>query len=160
MGQRSGSMGAAVGLRPLALRAGRQHRGEYWLNDPFNPFAIARLRTIAFRMKVLMAYLDNLIAWGDNLFAQNTRESINEATQIYVLAKEILGPRPIQIPQQGTTQDYSYNDLATLFGIEFGNALVLIENDLPYVTGYGLSPSAGLTAILSAAGVVPYFCLP
>ena len=37
---------------------------------------------VAFRMNVVMAYLDNLIAWGDSLFAQNTRESINEATQI------------------------------------------------------------------------------
>jgi hypothetical protein len=29
-----------------------------------------------------MAYLDNLIAWGDSLFQQYTIETINEATQI------------------------------------------------------------------------------
>ncbi len=127
---------------------------------PFNPWAIGRLRTIALRMKVVMAYLDNLIAWGDNLFAQNTRESINEATQIYVLAKEILGPRPIQIPQPGPTQDYSYNDLVTLFGIDsLGNAMVLIENDLPYVSGAGIAGNQAL-GVLSMSSVIPYFCLP
>lgn len=38
-----------------------------------------------------MKYLDNLIAWGDHLFQQDTMESINEATQLYVLAANILG---------------------------------------------------------------------
>ncbi len=112
-----------------------------WQANPFDPFLIGRMRTIAFRMKVVMAYLDNLIAWGDSLFAQNTRESINEATQIYVLAKDILGPRPVQIPQRGTIQDYTYNDLITLFGLNastplgaFSNVLVQMENDFPYLT--------------------------
>jgi GH18 family chitinase len=150
-----------LGLGPSLCGQGVGEQVYTWKNDPFNPFAIARLRTIAFRMKVVMAYLDNLIAWGDNLFAQNTRESINEATQIYVLANEILGPRPIQIPQQGTTQDYSYNDLVTLFGIDaLGNAIVLIENDLPYAAGYGGSASSGLGVAISMASVIPYFCLP
>ena len=39
-----------------------------------------------------MKYLDNLIAWGDHLFRQDTIETINEATQLYVLAANILGP--------------------------------------------------------------------
>jgi hypothetical protein len=29
-----------------------------------------------------MQYLDTLIAWGDQLFAQDTIESINEAAQL------------------------------------------------------------------------------
>jgi len=82
-----------------------------WQADSFNPFLIARLRTIAFRKTVVMKYLDNLIAWGDYLFSQNEREQINEATQLYVLAQQILGDKPVTIPQQGTVQDYSYNDL-------------------------------------------------
>jgi hypothetical protein len=39
----------------------------------------------------LMKYLDNLIAWADNLFQQDAVESINEATELYVLAASILG---------------------------------------------------------------------
>jgi hypothetical protein len=35
--------------------------------------------------------VDNLIAWADNLFQQDTVESINEATELYVWAASILG---------------------------------------------------------------------
>ena len=31
-----------------------------------------------------MKYIDNLIAWGDQLFSQDTIETINLATQLYV----------------------------------------------------------------------------
>ena len=132
-----------------------------WMASPFDPFMIGRMRTIAFRMKVVMAYLDNLIAWGDSLFGQNTRESINEATQIYVLAKDILGPRPVQIPQRGTIQDYTYNDLKTFYGIDdFSNALVQMENDFPYLSASSAAPSSALGTALSMSSVVPYFCFP
>jgi hypothetical protein len=136
-----------------------------WMNDPFDPFMIGRMRMVAFRMKVVMAYLDNLVAWGDSLFAQNTRESINEATQLYVRAKALLGPRPVQIPQRGTVQDYTYNDLVTLFGIsedDLNNPLVMIENDFPYISAPAAIPVAGtdLPFALSMSSFVPYFCLP
>src|SRR4029453_10229450 len=39
----------------------------------------------------VMKYLENLVAWADNLFQQDTVESINEATELYVLAASILG---------------------------------------------------------------------
>jgi hypothetical protein len=39
----------------------------------------------------VMKYLENLIAWADNLFQQDAVESINEATELYVLAASILG---------------------------------------------------------------------
>jgi hypothetical protein len=65
-----------------------------WRAEPFSPHLIARLRPGAYQKSVVMAYLDNLIAWGDMLFAQDTLESLNEATQLYVLAADILGPRP------------------------------------------------------------------
>ena len=54
-----------------------------------------------------MKYLDNLIAWGDSLFRQDTIESINEATQRYVLAANILGPRPQRDPaaRDGPAED-------------------------------------------------------
>ena len=40
----------------------------------------------------VMSYLDNLIAWGDNLFSTESREALSEATLLYVIASEILGP--------------------------------------------------------------------
>jgi hypothetical protein len=132
-----------------------------WVANPFDPFLIGRMRPIAFRMKVVMAYLDNLIAWGDSLFRQNTRESINEATQIYVLAKDILGPRPEQIPERGVIQDYTYNDLKTLYGIDkSSNAVVQMENEFPYLSAANGKASSGLGATIEMSSVIPYFCFP
>ena len=72
-----------------------------WRTNPFEPHRIANYRTVAYQKTVVMKYLDNLIAWGDHLFRQDSMESINEATQLYVLAAEILGPRPKKIPPRG-----------------------------------------------------------
>jgi hypothetical protein len=65
-----------------------------WRNQPFRPFVIARGRPVAFLWRTVFAYLDNLIAWADDLFRRSTRESIAEAALLYVLDDRILGPRP------------------------------------------------------------------
>ena len=44
-------------------------------------------------LNTLIAYVDNLIAWGDTLVAQDTVESVNVA-MILLLAAYILGQRP------------------------------------------------------------------
>jgi hypothetical protein len=67
---------------------------DVWRANPFNPHAVARLRTTAYQKAVVMKYIDNLVAWGDQLFRRETLESLNEATQLYVLAAEVLGRRP------------------------------------------------------------------
>ena len=67
---------------------------EAYRNDPFNPYAIARLRPGTFQKAVVMKYIDNLLDWGDSLFTQFTMESVNEATMLYVMAADILGPAP------------------------------------------------------------------
>ncbi|KFA70753.1 hypothetical protein S40288_09227 [Stachybotrys chartarum IBT 40288] len=46
---------------------------------------------------LVMKYLDNTIAWGDSLFRGDMIELINEATQIYILASDIVGPRPLEM---------------------------------------------------------------
>src|SRR5262249_1133333 len=81
------------------------------LNKPFQPHAVARTRHLAYQYSVVMKYLDNLIAWGDNLFQQDTVESINEATQRYVLAANLLGPRPQRIPPRGTVSPKTFAQL-------------------------------------------------
>ncbi len=67
--------------------------------DPFNPHAIARTRLSAYQKSIAMKYIDNLLDWGDKLFSQFTMESVNEATMLYVLASDILGEKPAQLPQ-------------------------------------------------------------
>lgn len=73
---------------------------EEWEQDPFQPHVIARLRITAYMQTTVMKYLDCLIGEADMLFAADTRESINEAAQLYLLAQEILGERPTLLPPQ------------------------------------------------------------
>jgi hypothetical protein len=109
-----------------------------WRRDPFNPFLLADQRPVAYMKRAVMSYLDNLIAWGDNLFSTDSREALNEATLLYVQAAEILGPRPDAVtpPQHA---DASYDDLEPKLDA-FANAMVNIEN---YVPAGGGAPGNG-----------------
>jgi hypothetical protein len=97
-----------------------------WRNDPFNPFLLADLRPVAYMKAVVMAYLDTLIAWADKLFATASREALSEATLLYTIAAEILGPQPQAITPPPHADD-SYNELAPKLDA-FANAMVDIEN--------------------------------
>ncbi len=124
-----------------------------WHTNPFEPHRIANYRTVAYQKTVVMKYLDNLIAWGDNLFRQDSMESINEATQLYILVAEILGPRPKRIPPQAKPPVESFNELETEFD-KFSNALVQVENFIPPLPGNG--PDGADPAPLPML----YFCIP
>ncbi|KAH7138743.1 hypothetical protein B0J11DRAFT_515202 [Dendryphion nanum] len=103
---------------------------DEWRRDPFAPFLVARMRTVAFQMATVMKYLDNLIAWGDQLFSRDTIESINEATQLYIMASDILGRRPADIPARAIPIPQTFNSLDTRLD-HFSNALVQIEELIP-----------------------------
>jgi len=126
---------------------------EDWRTNPFEPHRIANYRTVAYQKTVVMKYLDNLIEWGDYLFRQDSMESINEATQLYILAAEILGPRPKKVPPQAKPPVESFNELETEFDA-FSNALVEVENLVPVLPGN--SPEGSDSAPLPML----YFCIP
>ncbi|MBK8558013.1 MAG: hypothetical protein IPL65_20725 [Lewinellaceae bacterium] len=67
---------------------------EKYHEDPFNPHAIARLRTSSYPKAVVMGYIDNLLDWGDQLFSRDSYESINEAMMLYITAQQLLGQKP------------------------------------------------------------------
>ncbi|MBT8342354.1 MAG: hypothetical protein HKP58_16140, partial [Desulfatitalea sp.] len=103
-----------------------------WKNHPFKPHLIAEYRTVAYQRTVVMKYIDNLIAWGDQLFRRDTMESINEATLLYVLAHELLGPKPTMVPAI-SREEKTFNELASESELDtFGNAKVEVslENTL------------------------------
>lgn len=100
-----------------------------WLNDPFNPHLVARTRISAFQKTVVMKYLDNLINWADQLFRQDTQESNSEATQLYVLAGQILGKRPVTLPEKETVSPVSDTH-------SFNNAVASAQQD-DFVDSYG-----------------------
>lgn len=105
-----------------------EHQIWRWRRDPFNPHLIAGLRDGTYQRSTVMAYLDNLIAWGDSLFARDSIESINEATQIYILAQNILGPRPVMIDPHGETTPKNFEELEEAGLDAFSNAIVELEN--------------------------------
>ncbi len=139
-----------------------------WMQDPFNPHRIARWRKGTYRWVVLRKYVDNLLDWADSLFRRDTIESINEATQLYVLAAEILGERPRQSPEV-TPAVTSYDGLTEpiLFG-----GLATMENYLtPIPNSSGLVGVSHTDVLLGENGVLPpplpppppmwwYFCVP
>ncbi|MEO7177595.1 MAG: hypothetical protein ABIW83_02015, partial [Allosphingosinicella sp.] len=84
-------------------------------NDPFDPNAIARLRPGAYPKAIVMRYVDNLIDWGDMLFAQDTRESITQATDLYTLANDLLGARPIATGSCPTQAPKSYDEIKAAY---------------------------------------------
>jgi hypothetical protein len=132
-----------------------------WKASPFRPHVVARFRQTAYMFKTVMAYLDNLIAWGDSLFRQDTGETVNEAQQLYVLAANILGPRPQAVPKKGSVRPQTYfnfkNDLDA-----FSNALVEFEGDVPFDNSATVGDKADdgqLNAVLSIGNAL-YFCVP
>jgi Tc toxin complex TcA C-terminal TcB-binding domain len=134
-----------------------------WMQNPFQPWDVAKYRPTAYMLKTVMAYLDNLIAWGDSLFQQYTIETINEASQLYILAANILGDKPQAVPVKGSVQSPTYNSLRANGGLDaFGNALVDMEVDMPFdivqPSGSGTAPNG--TQILANIGKTLAFCIP
>lgn len=136
--------------------AGINRQIDCWRQDPFKPHQIARLRLAAYMKAIVMMYLDNLIAWGDQLFRRDMIESINEATQLYILAAEILGRRPRTVPSP-VKEANTYSELGELDA--FSNALVEVENLLadcsPDVNGSSAQQASSLPDLSRL-----YFCIP
>ncbi|HKV07043.1 MAG TPA: insecticidal toxin protein [Thermoanaerobaculia bacterium] len=135
---------------------------EAWKDTPFRPHVVARYRQQAYMYKTVMAYLDNLIAWGDSLFRQDTGESVDEALMIYVLAANILGPRPQAVPKKGAVRPQTYANLRKDLD-RFGNAMRDIEADVPFdlmpFPAEG-GPGDERLVTLRSLGKALYFCVP
>ncbi len=124
---------------------------EEWKKNPFMPHLVARLRPSAYQWYTFLSYLDVLIGWGDQLFRRDTRESVNDATLLYVLAAKLLGPRPKVIPEAIQPPALTYRSLLgkNSKGLDdFGNAWVTYT-DLPGVrqligANNGRSQSSGI----------------
>jgi hypothetical protein len=129
---------------------------KVWREHPFDPYAVARLRTTAFQKTVVMKYLDNLITWGDQRFRGETIESINEATLLYVLAAEILGRRPESIRRKVRPAVQTYNSLGAT-GL-LGNALEQVELLIADAGNSADSGSEDSSALADPPKVL-YFCV-
>ncbi len=128
-----------------------QQQLDYWAQNPFKPHAVARMRLSTYMRTTVMKYIDNLIAWGDNLFRRDTLESINEATLLYILAGNILGKKPDRIPSRAIPVERSF---ATIQGQldQFANAMVEVQSFI--------SPAADAETSSDLSVMMPLFCIP
>ncbi len=128
-----------------------------WRTKPFKPHVVARFRPVAYQKALLMKYIDNLTEWGDYLFRQDTMESLVQATQMYILADKLLGPKPRTVPSAVPSPSETYNQIEARLDA-FGNALIELENVLPDLSvlpegGDELPPPPITLSML-------YFCIP
>jgi hypothetical protein len=135
------------------------------LANPFQPHVVARTRPSAYRWYVVMKYLDNLIAWGDSLFLADTIETLNEATLCYVLAAQILGPRPQSVPQPGGTTPRNFLQLKQAGLDAMADAMVTLEGQFPFNLVSGPGAGAGTagqdqSGALFGIGRSLYFAIP
>ena len=136
-----------------------------WRRNPFKPDLIARQRMSAYQKFAFMKYLDNLIAWGDTLFQQDSFEFINEATQLYILANQLLGDPPPEVESLAEPQRLTFNELEAQGLDAFSDALVDVEYQIvsnkPYLPTTTLDPpTSGISAIKSLALKTPFFQIP
>ena len=123
-----------------------------WEQNPFQPHAVARLRISAYMRSTVMKYIENLIAWGDQLFQQDTIESINEATLLYVLAANTLGNKPQRVPARAIPEENSFSTIQDRLD-SFGNAKVAIQSF------FSLSDVSNADSSADSV-LMPLFCIP
>jgi hypothetical protein len=125
-----------------------------WRNNPFDPNLVAVARPVAYQKAVVMQYIAALVAWGDQLFRGDTIESINEATQLYLLASQLLGPRPQNLRAIQPRQNKSYGDIKDKLDA-FSETAVDIEAVVSVPPPGAPAPGTGLPALHTF-----YFCIP
>jgi hypothetical protein len=150
---------------------------ETWKDNPFRPHAVARLRPSAYQWSALFSYLDLLLGWGDDRFRRDTRETISEASLLYILAAKILGPRPQTVAPPRQPPPVTYRSVAGRWD-DFSNTWLAVS-DHPLVRAWlelrecgkqdgadgledgpdGPQPADGATSVLTSLGLL-YFCVP
>ena len=135
-----------------------------WRNNPFKPHLVARSRPVAYMKWVVMKYIDNILDYGDYLFRQDTIESINQATQLYVLAGHILGRKPMVIPKRGEVKTQTYLSLLDKWDA-FSNAICELEvsavyNNIQQTEYTGMNMGNTITTDIFGSASALYFCIP
>ncbi|KAI1381263.1 hypothetical protein F4677DRAFT_402542 [Hypoxylon crocopeplum] len=133
---------------------------EEWNMNPATIHAAGRGHPVSYMKRFAIKYMEIIIDAGDNLFRQNTIESIPLALQRYVEASHIFGPAPIQVPELQKRHALTYNQLAAKLDT-FSNATVDLELDFPFQSdpqNRGASMSINPTTM--AYIETGYFCIP
>lgn len=146
-------------FRLPSRRGDLQPQIDRYRADPFDPHKIAELRPIAYRKALVMSYVDNLLEWGDMLFRRYSRESLGEATMLYVLAGDILGKRPEELGKRPMSlpDSRTYEQIRDLTITELNRDILELENGVPPVPGNGTPPAVQTP---NDSLFNPYFFIP
>src|SRR5262249_20127613 len=89
-------------------------------------------------------------------------ESVNEAALHYVMCQDILGDKPVRLPNQGEVADETYHSLITGSpGIDsFSDSLVAMENVFPFSTDTTSTSGGDGSGTVAGVALVPSFCIP
>lgn len=131
-------------------------RVSEWRDNPFTPHLVASNRPLAYMKHVVIKYVENLIAWADSLFRQFSRESLDEAIQIYVIANQVLGPRPEFVPNRRVIKTETYFSFEDKWDY-FSNALDQLENIFPFSSKVSVIDSSTGTSLLGIGSALFFY---
>lgn len=121
-----------------------------WRNTPFQPHLVARDRPMSYMKWIVMKYISILIASGDQMFRQNTLETVPLAIQYYTMAAHLYGPPGHVITTTAKRPPRTYNSLLSKWDA-FSNAMIDFESAFPFVRVYNGQPGRPISR---------YFCVP
>ncbi|KAI0010769.1 hypothetical protein F4779DRAFT_616205 [Xylariaceae sp. FL0662B] len=131
-----------------------------WNMNPAIIHAAGRGHPVAYMKRLAIKYMEILLDAGDNLFRQNTMESLPLALQRYVQAAHIFGPVPIQMPELQKRRSFTYNQLAEKLD-SFSNATVDLEIDFPFQSDPQNRGTVTTSDPTTMAYIeTGYFCIP
>jgi hypothetical protein len=136
---------------------------DQWRRDPFNPYLVARSRTVAFQQAIVHLTACLYLERGDQSFRRDSLEDLVMASLDYSRVERLLGPRPQVVPQALEVPPETYNQLEARLDA-FGNALCRLENLLPDLS---VLPQGGAELPSPPQPPAPpidfaslYFCIP
>jgi hypothetical protein len=124
-----------------------------WRDNPFDPHLVAATRDVAYQKAAFIRFVENLVTWGDKLFARLDVESVMAGGARYLYAKSFMGDKPELITSRAQPRQRSYAEIEEDIDA-FGNAMVSVEDLLPALPPLG-PPQSGpsLPSVL-------HFCIP
>jgi hypothetical protein len=141
-----------------------------WRRHPFRPHDIARLRPGAYQWSTFFSYVDTLLEAGDAHFRRDTRESLVDATMMYVQADSLLGARPVTDSRTGTMPALSYRGVAGKWDDLSNTWLQVLDTELvrelvaalASSRQHGVGGASGVPSDLTALANLgmTYFCVP
>jgi hypothetical protein len=133
---------------------------KQWRANPYNPHAVAAFRPQAYQLASIFLYVENLIAWGDSLFAAPSAELVEEAARRYEEAEHVIGRPPVSTGAiRYDAPASSVADLET--GVALGGTDPALGGaDLENALSVGDGPSPQVEDAFLPDLAIGYFCLP